>query len=368
MFVLMKAKTKKKIGVSLLLIGILITYSIYNFKEQKQQLSELIAPSSFENVKQTLANLDSVKGFSNPIVHLVYKYRFKRRYHNRFIKNEKESISDNPILNEISNIYKEYWKIKMLRKPNFSIADSLLKRNLYSYFKSEKLTQLPFEEYTISELNRIIEEQGATAQFFYLNEKFSIIIWDKQTVNNYQIELPNDTINIEVTNIENYLLEGAQHYATVGESSNGGWVNEHTFKVYCNKGAYDFSSEKFLISYLKHEGYHFVDLKKYKNLSAADLEYRAKLVEFIYLENDLYARIEEFILYSNSNNRGLSHPYANYTLIRDLSKKIFDTNFEKNIDVWKKVSKEKIHQASLELLEESNAILNQNPDLEKVID
>ena len=365
----MKVKKRtKRIVLSALILVALIVYAKYNFNEQKAQLLRVLAPSSSENVKQTLANLDTVKGFSNPIVHLMYKYHFKRKYQNRFIKNHKESVSNNSILNEISNIYKEYWKIKMLRKPNLLIADSLLQRSLHTYLKNENLTKLSFNDYDSSELKRIIEAQGGFAEFFYLNGTYSVIIWDEQTVNNYNIELPNNTINIEVTNIENYLLKGAQHYATLGTSENGGWVNEHNSKVYCNKGAYDFSSEKFLISYLKHEGLHFVDVKKYKNLSAADLEYRAKLVELTYLDNYLFTKIQEFILFANPSNRNLSHPYANYAIIRDLSKKIFNTDFEKNIDVWKKVSKEKINQASLKLLEESNAILAKNPNVSKIID
>ncbi len=365
----MKVKKRtKRIIVSILIIIALIIYCGYNFKEQKFQLGEVIAPSSSGNVKQTLANLDTVKGFSNPIVHLAYKYYLKRKYHNRFIKNEEEKTSSNPILNEISNIYKEYWKIKLLKKSNIAQADSLLQRNLYTYLKNEKLTELSFEDYGSSELNRVIELQGAKAEFFYLNEIFGITIWDKESVKNYRIELPKNTIQVDVTIIENYLLRDWQNFATVGDVQTGGWVNIHTAKVYCNEGRYNFTSEGFLISYLKHEGLHFVDVKKYKNLSAADLEYRSKLAEFIYLDKELFSRLEEFIVFSNSTDRNFSHPYANYSIIKNLSKIFFNSDFEKDISKWKEIPIEKINATSLRLLEESDNFLDKNPETNRILD
>ena len=283
------------------------------------------------------------------------------------IKNESEIVSSNKVLNSISNIYKDYWKIKLLKKSNISQADSILPRNLYSYFKSKNLTQLSFNEYSTDELIKIIKNQGAKAELFYLNEINGIIIWDEEIVKNYRIELPKDTIQVDVTIIQNYLLRDWQTYATVGDSQTGGWVNRHTGKIYCNEGRYDFSSEGFLISYLKHEGLHFVDVKKYKNLSAADLEYRSKVVEFMYLDDFLHDRIEEFIIFASSRNRDFSHPYANYVIIKDLSRIFFNSNFESDISKWKKIPVEKINAASLKLLEKNNAILAKNPEINKII-
>ena len=113
---------------------------------------------------------------------------------------------------------------------------------------------------------------------------------------------------------------------------------------------------------------HFVDVKKYKNLSAADLEYRSKLVELIYLDDFLYDRVEEFIIFASSRNRMHSHPYANYAIIRDLSQIFFNSDFESDVSKWKDISVEKINAASLKLLERSNAILAKNPNVSKIID
>ena len=365
----MKVKKRtKRIVLSTLLLIVLVVYCGYDFKSQKHQLAKAIAPSSLGNVKQTLANLDTIKGFSNPIVHIIYKYHFKRKYYNRFIKNQKESISSNEVLNEIANIYKEYWKIKVLKKDTLLQADSLLQRNLYNYFINEKLTTLPFSEYGFTELNRIIKNQGAKAEFFFLNDIYGISIWDKEIVDNYNIELPNDTIEVNVTIIENYLLKDWQNFATVGDAGNGGWVNRNKGNIFCNKGEYNLTSEKFLIGFLKHEGLHFVDVKKYKNLSSVDLEYRSKLVELMYLDDFLYDRIEEFIIFASSRNRNFSHPYANYVIIRDLSQIFFNSSFESDISKWKEISVERINATSKKLLEESDAFLDKNPDTDKILE
>ena len=364
----MKVKKKtKRVAVSILIISTLVFYCGLNFNAQKFQLAKLIAPSASGNVKQTLINLNTTKGFSNPIVHLIYKYHFKRKYNNRFIQNESESVSSNMVLNNISNIYKEYWKIKLLKKNKIELADSLLQRKLHSYFKRNNLTQLPFEEYSNDELLRIIESQSAKAEFFYLNEIYGISIWDKESVKNYKIELPRDTIQVNVTIIENYLLKDWQNYATVGDSENGGWVNPNKANIYCNKGEYNFTSEKFLISFLKHEGLHFVDVKRYKNLSATDLEYRSKLVEILSLNDYLYERLEEFILFSNSTNRDYSHPYANYILIKKLSKLLFNSEYQSDMNKWKQLSVKDINRAATTLFNDSENTLQKDKDVAKII-
>ena len=109
------------------------------------------------------------------------------------------------------------------------------------------------------------------------------------------------------------------------------------------------------------------DVKKYKNLSAVDLEYRSKLVELMYLDDFLYDRIEEFIVFASSRNRNFSHPYANYSIIKNLSKIFFNSGFESDISKWKEISVEKINATSKKLLEENNAILAKNPEIDKII-
>jgi hypothetical protein len=82
------------------------------------------------------------------------------------------------------------------------------------------------------------------------------------------------------------------------------------------------------------------------------MEYRAKLTELAMLNEKLYKCIEGFIRSSNRESQN-SHSVASYCVIRDLSKALFDSAFEKDISKWKQISPEKIHKASNIILEDN---------------
>jgi hypothetical protein len=149
--------------------------------------------------------------------------------------------------------------------------------------------------------------------------------------------LPKDTVKTTVVFIESYHINGYDEFATFGDSQVGGWAIKESATLYCNKGTYDLNSEKFKVSYLKHESLHFTDLNNYPNLSSTDLEYRSKVIELMYCtEGTIYDRISEFVSGANKADRKNSHPYANYILIQNLSKLIFNSDFNSDINQWKK--------------------------------
>lgn len=196
-----------------------------------------------------------------------------------------------------------------------------------------------------------------------------MLIWDEENRSRYTIDMPENSIDVNVVFIEDYVLNGAASYATFGYSRIGGWASNEDSSLFCNKGAYELGSEKFKYSYLKHESIHFVDIKDYPNLESADLDYRAKLIELIYCtEKTIYHRLNEFIIGSSSENRDNSHPYANYHLIHQLSKSIFDTEFEADVSKWKSISSKEINKASLQLFEKGSTLLKANPSANRIIE
>ena len=52
--------------------------------------------------------------------------------------------------------------------------------------------------------------------------------------------------------------------------------------INCIRSSYDLQSEDFTVSLLRHESQYVVDLQRYPDMTPADQEYRAKLVELIY--------------------------------------------------------------------------------------
>jgi len=359
----MKTKTKRIFSAVVFFIAITTAYCAYNYWGNHQEFMQIRRHSIGGNVNRTLHLMDSIAGFSNPIVNYKFQ-KLKKKYKNRFIlKSESnEKISSSNIANDISSIYKDYWKREFIKQNNEDKTDSVLYKEICNYLIRNSLTKLSYDSLNKnikndSLLKKIIEQAGMNCEFFFINGFRDILIWDKQIKEEYTIQLPNDTLNVEVVFIENYIIGGHLDYATFGEFQIGGWASETS--LYCNKGTYDLSSEEFDVSYLKHEANHFIDLQKYPELSSADLEYRSKLVELIYCDNTIYDRLKGFIREASPENRDYAHSYASYILILNLSKVLFDKEFETDIKTWESISPKEINEIARDLLQISDSKLNE---------
>jgi len=84
-------------------------------------------------------------------------------------------------------------------------------------------------------------------------------------------------------------------------------------------------------------------------LEGVDLEYRAKLAELCKAKETIYGRIRHFVENAKYDKKHL-HQFAEYCLIRDLSKILFNQDFVSDMKKWEAISYEKINEASIELL------------------
>lgn len=374
----MKKKTRNiiliLIGVIVILFLVLTIYGNYNLENDKRTLNELISKANNEELKAVFDTMEDIESFQNPKVNAIYQ-KWKKKMNARFITKDEtfENTSGNKIVNDISNIYREYWRAKLLKEYSLEQSDSLLFSNLTNYLVSNNLTPLTKDSLSqtisnSSELKRIIEGEGFKTRFLYLNGFWEVLIWDKEFTNTYNVTLPKDTINATVVFIENFHLNTYDDYATFGYAQVGGWAIKETATLYCNKSDYDLNSEKFKISFLKHESFHFIDLNKYTNLSPADLEYRAKIIELMFCtKKTIYDRISDFLNGANSTNRDHSHPYANYSLIKNLSELLFNSDYESDLSKWKQLSVEDINNAAESLYKISEEVLHKDNDLVKII-
>lgn len=165
--------------------------------------------------------------------------------------------------------------------------------------------------------------------------------------------------------MEDFVTLGWEEYATLGNYYPGGWATKDA--IYCVKSAYDLKSENFLISYLAHEGRHFIDYKLFPKLESADLEYRAKLTELSLADKTMYELIEFFIQNANFASEN-AHSVANFCAIRDLSRSIFGIDFEKDISKWKSIRPSKINKAAYKLIQlNTKALQSKGLDVEKFI-
>lgn len=357
----------------LLITTFALTITSCKIQEQIRSYNKIISPAANGNVSITLLRMDSLNKFNNPLVNRKYQ-KTKEKYGTRFSSDTEKlkTRCNNSVINDICAFYQDYWKIKLLNTQ--ANCDSILYNKLSHYLVNKKLTKLSFDELskTIkddSELTKVIESEGFYCKFMLINGIQDLLIWDKQSQAEYSVDLPEIKIDVNVIFIESYVLRGASDYATFGHSQIGGWASNMNSSLFCNKGTYKLNSEKFQYSYLKHESIHFVDLKNYPNLESADLEYRAKLIELIYCtKKTIYKRIDEFITGASTESRENAHPFANYHLICQLSKKIFNKEFEADITKWKSLTPEEINKASLELFKCGSEKLKANPNLNRIIE
>jgi len=360
----------KKIHLFAILVA-LATVSCH-VQEQVQTFGRVFSPASNGNVAQTIELFDTIQKFKNPIINRKYTHT-KKAYSKRFIENDEKTkrSSKNDVINDICTIYYRYWDLKLMNSP--LNEDSLLYNNLAHYLVDQKLTELSYEALrpdmqNDKELSRVIADQGFYSRFLYLNEIQDVLIWEQEKDRKYTISLPNDELDIAVVFIKNYANKGCIDYATFGMNKIGGWAASDSPKLFCNRGTYKLNSEKYKVSYLKHEALHFVDIRSYPNLEAADLEYRSKLVELMYAsKKTIHKLLVQFIIGGSNETRNNSHAYANYCIHHHFSKAIFNKDFENDLSKWKELSAEQINEVSSKLYDACTKKLKEDPSLKWII-
>ena len=270
---------KKARNILLIIIGVLVCLFFYgrrNFENDKETLLMLKSRAGNGEIKYVLDKIEEIESLSNPLINIAYQ-KWKNKMYARFITKEEgnENTSGNKRIDDISNIYREYWRTELLKEASEIRTDSSLYHNLAEYLLSNSLTKLSTDslQKTIKndvELKRIIEKEGFRTKFMYRDGLQDLIIWDRESSKKYEVSLPKDTIITTVKFIQNYVLNGYDDYATFGSSQVGGWAEKESATLYCNINEYDLESEHFKISYLKHESLHFTDLNDYPNLSSAE--------------------------------------------------------------------------------------------------
>ncbi len=105
-------------------------------------------------------------------------------------------------------------------------------------------------------------------------------------------------------------------YLTFGRFGTGGWTSPDG-TINCVEQAYDFESERFLVSLLKHEAQHAADMRRFPEIRPAELEYRAKLVELHYSGDP--GLLQKFLAEADETRPGDSHAAASARLRRELA-------------------------------------------------
>ncbi len=304
-----------------------------------------------EDVKSILLTLDTIADSRLSVDDKV----LKQKYIARFVTGNEiynHGITDKTI-RDIIDIYRGYWTSILLKNKTVKKADSVLINHLCRYFTAQQNKNSKTRK-TITPGNLDTHFTNLLTEKGYFNNVtgktgnlYDIYIWKKQDTVNYEIQLPDGHINVAVLFMNDIITLGWEEYATFGNVYPGGWPANGA--LYCVAKAYDSTQEKFLVSYLAHEAQHFLDLKNYNTIPSWQLEYRAKLAELSKADKTMEKLIGNFIK-GGKNDSTLTHPYAEYCVIRDLSNEIFNGDIVSSIDQWKLIRKTLINEVSATLL------------------
>ena len=172
------------------------------------------------------------------------------------------------------------------------------------------------EEILTERLQSVFEANGYHALFGKTQGYYGPYIWRDTVPTVYRVELPCGMAEYTVNILKGFVFRGWMDYLTFGRFGTGGWASPDG-TINCVEQAYDFESERFLVSLLKHEAQHTVDMKQFPGITPAELEYRAKLVELHY-SGDL-GLLQKFLSEADEKRTGDSHAAASVRIKREFA-------------------------------------------------
>lgn len=156
-------------------------------------------------------------------------------------------------------------------------------------------------------LESVFEAEGYHALFGKTQGHYGPYIWRETVPTVYRVELPDGTAEYTVNVLSGFVFRGWMDYLTFGRFGTGGWASPDG-TINCVGQAYVFESERFLVSLLKHEAQHAVDMKQFPEITPAELEYRAKLVELYYSGDP--GLLQKFLSEADESKENDSHAVA----------------------------------------------------------
>ena len=164
-------------------------------------------------------------------------------------------IPDN--LNDILRLYQIYFRDTFYcGSPEAEAADKL-RTGLRALLNMPDADEALLAE----RLQSAFEAEGYHALFGKTQGYYGPYIWRNTVPTVYRVELPDGTAEYMVNILKGFVFRSWMDYLTFGRYGTGGWASPDG-TINCVEQAYDFESERFLVSLLKHEAQHIVDMKR----------------------------------------------------------------------------------------------------------
>ena len=213
------------------------------------------------------------------------------------------------LLNDILRLYQIYYRdVFYCGLPETEAADKLLRQ-------LRILLDMPEADEALltARLQAAFEAEGYHALFGKTQGYYGPYIWKETVPTVYRVALPDGAADYTVNILKGFVFRSWMDYLTFGRYGTGGWALPDG-TINCIEQAYDFESDRFRVSLLKHEAQHAVDMKRFPGISPAELEYRAKLVE-LHFSSDL-SLLQKFLSEADERKTGDSHAAASARIKR----------------------------------------------------
>ncbi len=289
----------------------------------------------------------------DPMVPML-KSRFEARFIDRTSSLDLAAL-ESPKVRALAELYQTYWRDALMRVAPPAELEAGLVAQLDQILGEEGFDAADDDEDAReANIKALIEREGAFAQNGRTPPLQDLMIWTQNTVSKESIELTDGVFDVDVNFLGGFVSYGWMNFGSFGMTSAGGWAKKDG--LYCVCETYDQSSERYRLSFLKHEARHYVDFKLYPELKAPDLEYRGKLTELAFAEEGLYQQLAQFTSGANKIDNA-PHPLANWYIVDGLSRLLLDGNPPADASAWQAVPKDKIRKAARRLLKEHDQAL-----------
>ncbi|MGN1406179.1 MAG: hypothetical protein ACI4WM_07890 [Erysipelotrichaceae bacterium] len=228
-------------------------------------------------------------------------------YISLFEKNEYIDYEVPELLNNILKLYQIYYHDIFYCDVKESEAADKLINSLTKLLNVDNKD----DEYLSAYLKKLFKDNGYHAQFGKTQGYYGPYIWKETVETVYNVELPGGEAEYKVNILKGFIFRSWMDYLTFERFGTGGWTAEDG-TISCIEKAYDFNSEKFTVSLLKHEAQHAQDMKHFKGIKSEELEYRAKLVELCYASD--INLLQKFISEADENKLNDSHALASFKI------------------------------------------------------
>jgi hypothetical protein len=274
------------------------------------------------------------------------------RFQRRFVHRDEAWVDDpraTPLARAVMAVYRGYWTRSLMGELPAAGGEAHLTRELRGVLAAHghpaAVAEVPDGE-VLDRVHRLLEREGLHVLGGVTRPYFDLMLWASQDSTRYEVELTDTVQPVSVVFIGDFLVKGWSHFATFGRAYTGGWATRDA--LYCLREDYDLESEKFKISYLKHESRHFADYARFPALEQADLEYRGKLTELVYARDTAFDLLDHFAA-SGDRNPAAPHAFANFAVTADLSRVLFGAAAG-DAGGFRSVPVERVQAAARELL------------------